>query len=102
MAPELTTCYNVNPYDPSKVDVWAAAVVIFVMLTGCLPYVADSLGELFYKIANDDPLSGLEPRMLSKLSPNAIEFLEFVLVKNPTERPTAKEVLSHSWLKEIV
>jgi len=51
MPPEIVK--NIN-YD-SKVDIWSAGVVTYVLITGKPPFFGKSKSELYKAIENDEP-----------------------------------------------
>jgi serine/threonine-protein kinase len=52
MAPEQLAGQEVD----GRSDLYALAVALYQLLTGILPFRGDSLAQLLYKIANDDPV----------------------------------------------
>ncbi|KAJ8554785.1 hypothetical protein ON010_g9696 [Phytophthora cinnamomi] len=99
LAPE---CCSGEPYDPFKVDIWAVGVIFFIFLFGRLPFTSESARELFDEITRAEVvLPGLdESRREQTLSPEAHDLLHRLLEKDPEQRITIAEALSHSWLHQ--
>ena len=84
-------------YD-SKVDVWSAGVVVFILLSGTPPFVSESKEEVFRQIK--DKVHTYEGAEWSKVSSHAKNFLKLCLDKNPRTRPSAEQLLNHPWLAQ--
>lgn len=92
IAPEIITS-AANGYEGSKVDVWAAGVILFGMLAGYLPFDAESTKDL-YKAIVHSPVS--YPRHFSY---DVIKLLRVMLQKDPEKRPTMEQVKSFPWFR---
>jgi 5'-AMP-activated protein kinase catalytic alpha subunit len=88
-APEILSC---QPYDGMKSDLWSCRVVLFKMITGSLPFDKFSFSRTINLIKNCDFSI---PQTVSKSASNLIQSL---LVLNPEQRLSPKEVLKHEWL----
>ncbi|PFH37490.1 calcium-dependent protein kinase CDPK6 [Besnoitia besnoiti] len=80
-----------------KCDVWSAGVVMYFLLSGCLPFTGTSLEEVQEKATYAEPNYALECR---HLTPQAIDLLKRMLTKDPRQRPSASEVLKHVWFNQ--
>eukprot|EP00798_Chlamydomonas_sp_ICE-L_P002094 gene2094-18151_t len=102
MAPEVLACPNKNsPYDnkhnPSweytyKVDCWSIGIMVHEMLTGFTPFKGETEAETFENIMS------MTPDYPSILSPGAIDLISRALVRNPSERISIQEMVSHPWV----
>ena len=79
-----------------KCDIWSAGVVVFVMLSGLLPFDGSTPTDVFTAVVRSDvPYSKVAP---GKISAQARCFLQSVMSPNPSKRPSATEALRHPWL----
>jgi len=72
-----------KPVD-GKADQYSLAVMLYEVLTGEKPFVADSLPTLLFKVVSEMPAP--MPRMNPTLSPQIDEVLQRALAKNPADR----------------
>ncbi|KAJ3339733.1 hypothetical protein HDU93_007849 [Gonapodya sp. JEL0774] len=93
LAPEVLADEK-TPYDKA-VDIWASGVVLY-MLGGVFPFYSPSDRHLREAIATAEPVFH-EP-YFAGVSPQARDLVCRMLRKNPSNRPTAAEVLQHPWL----
>lgn len=84
-------------YDGIAADVFAAASVLFTMLTSTLPYQAPLMCDpLYYELIHVKDLSGRLARMRVNISAAAQELIMLMY----TGRYTAAELLRHRWFIE--
>jgi serine/threonine-protein kinase len=75
MSPEqMKSAKDVNP----QTDIWAMGIVLFELLSGRLPFLAESLPELFYRVATEPPpsLRGIRPEVPEELEAVVARCLE--------------------------
>lgn len=95
MAPELITSRMCAP----SCDIWAAGVILYIMLVGYPPFWGDSNRDILEKTAQgkyhmfeDD---------WKEISDDARSLVKWMLTLEAAKRPTASEVLNHPWVKQL-
>lgn len=97
MSPEIYG--NREPFDGYAVDMWAAGVILFLMLTGFPPWErACGTDERFKYMTN-----GYLVQMLTEwnlgLSQDAMDLLQRMLFVDPKDRLSLDQVRSHPWMQ---
>jgi 5'-AMP-activated protein kinase catalytic alpha subunit len=82
-----------DQYEGPPVDVWAAGVILFEMLTSRLPFMADTIGNLAALIVR------ARVRYPMFLSPYARDLLSHIIVADPELRYTTAEIRAHPWFR---
>jgi serine/threonine protein kinase/class 3 adenylate cyclase len=74
-------------------DLWSLGVVAYRALTGQLPFIGESLGDLIIRICTDTPAP--PSSILPGLSPDVDRFFEKALARDPAQRwSSAREMAS--------
>lgn len=96
VAPERVTGSSRN--DPAS-DIWSFGIALYILLTGALPYEAESLADLAAKVTEDGPIPLEE--VAPWLPPSLRSLVQCCLRREPSERPTAKQLLEEFEALEI-
>ena len=78
-----------------KIDIWSAGIVLYMMLSGIQPFDDDNVPKVISKIT----LAELDfnDKIWMEISLNAQFLIRQMLSKEANMRPSASEVLGHSW-----
>ncbi|OBA28027.1 Pkinase-domain-containing protein, partial [Hanseniaspora valbyensis NRRL Y-1626] len=88
MRPEYTT----------QVDMWSLGCLVYVIMTGHLPFSASSEEDLFKQIKIGEFHQG--PLKMNNISEKGQSFLKALICVDPSKRLNAEEALKHSWFLE--
>mmetsp|Transcript_68672 Transcript_68672/g.143297 ORF Transcript_68672/g.143297 Transcript_68672/m.143297 type:complete len:407 (+) Transcript_68672:163-1383(+) len=83
----------------AKVDVWAAGVILYVMLCGFQPFQLESQNAM-YQAIQYGRFSFPSPEW-DVVSQEAKDYIKTVLQVKPSKRPTAADCLKHPWIKQV-
>lgn len=92
IAPEIITSAS-EGYEGSKVDVWAAGIILFGMLAGFLPFDEVDTKALYRSIVHS-PI-----QYPPHFSYDVIKLLRSMLQKDPNRRPSMEQVKAFAWFK---
>jgi len=107
MASAMTTCCGSPSYVAPEVlqqgtyndvcDIWSIGVILYVLLSGYLPFYAETQDELFDKI-----LSGqfsFRNKVWDDITPLAKDLVSKMLTLDERARPSAAKCFEHEWFK---
>ncbi|XP_005999489.1 testis-specific serine/threonine-protein kinase 6 [Latimeria chalumnae] len=105
--PELSTTYCGSaayappevllgvPYDPKKYDIWSMGVILYVMVTGCMPFDDSNISKL-PKCQQKGVVYPQGIPVDDKCQNLVTELLQF----SPPTRPSASQVAKNAWFQE--
>jgi len=100
MAPEVVG-HTVQTATLAAIDLWAAGVMLYVLLTGDAPAQEDEVRILGKKDALEEAQEVLDKAFaaqeLALASPEALSLLRALLTLDPGTRATASQALDHAW-----
>ena len=92
MAPEvLEGKYN------CKCDIWAIGVLLYVFMSGYLPFQGENRNDVFFKIKNVN--YHFNHPEFETVSEECKDLIKILLIGDPVKRPFANEALEHPWFK---
>ena len=77
-------------------DVWAAGVILYLLLTGVHPFRGTSPEETKAYIRRAAP--SFKPHLWEGVTPYAKILLKSIFVKDPRKRPSCAEILRNNWI----
>ena len=92
MAPEVFR----GVYD-EKCDIWSSGVILYMLVSGCLPFPCPTEEEAERNICNAK--FSFPTEFFGKVSKECKDLIKKLLEKNQNKRPSALEALSHPWFK---
>jgi len=91
---------NRHPVDGPTGDLWAAGVILFVLLTGKFPYLQPDSNDVGFCWATNDIASLLQSWDIH-VSPSAVDLLQKMFQLYPNLRCTLAQVMEHPWVTGI-
>lgn len=104
MAPEIL-CKQ--PYDGEKVDIFAAGVVLFMLMTGTHPFNSTAPNDSYYRLireGNFERFWGFHTRKRSgfpqaNYPPQVVHLINWMIGSDPATRPSLSDVRNHEWMQ---
>ncbi|XP_076319759.1 serine/threonine-protein kinase 17B-like isoform X2 [Tachypleus tridentatus] len=86
-------------YEPISLatDMWSIGVLAYVLLSGHTPFGGETKQETFWNITSRNV--EFPEELFGGVSNDAKDFIQRLLITEPSERMTAKESLLHSWIR---
>ena len=83
-----------------EVDIWALGVILFVLLTGGLPFQGSS-DEQTYGLIRYGNVSFGNGLAAWSVSLQAEDLVKWMLQRDPSKRPTASQLLTNPWIARV-
>jgi serine/threonine protein kinase len=96
IAPEILA--NEVPFNGFLVDMWAAGVILFILLTGVPPVETASPLDSRFRMIRDGGLRNMLLQWNIIISDAAMDLLQHMLRANPNDRLTIEQIRSHPWM----
>lgn len=104
MAPEI---HAKTPYSGVVVDLFASAVILFIIFTGGPPFGKADPKDPYYKLLTvnkHDTFWAAHSRGKPKdfFSPEFKDLMNHMFAHSPTQRLSLSEIISHPWMKKNI
>lgn len=96
MSPEIYK--NSAPFDGYAVDMWAAGVILFLMLMGFPPWDRACQTDERFKYMSAGYLVQMLTEWEMGISPDAMDLLQRMLFLDPKDRLSLDQVRAHPWM----
>lgn len=93
VAPEVLS----KLYGP-EADIWSAGVMLYILLSGVPPFWAETDAGIFKEILGGK--LDFQTRPWPSISEGAKDLIRKMLIRDPKQRLTAYQVLSHPWIDD--
>ena len=96
-APEI---YSKLPFNGRSCDIFALGVVMFIVVTGEMPFRSSNRSDGFYSMIIDNDYDSFWSNRRVQVSENFKNLFNMMITLNPTQRPSIEEVLRCKWMVE--
>lgn len=87
-----------EPFDGFAIDLWATAVILFIMLVGLPPWEFAREEDPRYRMVVRGGLTKMLRSWDREISPTAADLLQRMLREDPRQRLSLIEVQDHAWV----
>jgi serine/threonine protein kinase len=96
MSPEILA--NTESFDGFAIDLWAAGVILYIMLTGFPPYDQANRTDVRFDLIVSGRLMEQLVNWDIHLSEEAGDLMQKMLLLHPRDRLSLAEVMTHPWV----
>lgn len=96
MSPEIFE--NKESFDGFAIDLWAAGVILYIMLTGFPPYDHATRADQRFEIIVEGQLMEQLRTWDIEISDEAGDLLQSMMKVNPRDRLSLEKVMNHPWV----
>jgi serine/threonine protein kinase len=96
MSPEVFA--NTDNFDGFAIDLWAAGVILYIMLTGFPPYDQASITDQRFELIVTGRLGEQLRNWDICLSDEACDLMQRMLQLKPGKRMTLAQIMAHPWI----
>lgn len=90
---------NTEPFDGYAIDVWAAGIILFIMLVGLPPFEWAHPDDPRYRMITKGGLMTMLQKWNRPISEAAGDLLQRMLRADPRDRLSLTEVIDHEWIQ---
>jgi len=91
---------NEAPFDGFAIDLWAAGIVLFVMLVGLPPFDWAGPDDARYRMVMKGKLAHMLNKWERPIPADAMDLLARMMREDPADRLCLREVMEHPWVTE--
>eukprot|EP00565_Helicotheca_tamesis_P002676 CAMPEP_0185730532 /NCGR_PEP_ID=MMETSP1171-20130828/10173_1 /TAXON_ID=374046 /ORGANISM="Helicotheca tamensis, Strain CCMP826" /LENGTH=390 /DNA_ID=CAMNT_0028399603 /DNA_START=119 /DNA_END=1288 /DNA_ORIENTATION=- len=89
---------NTDSFDGFAIDVWAAGIILFIMLVGLPPFEWANREDPRFRMITGGGLMRMLTQWQRPISPEAGDLLQRMLREDPRERLSLVEIMDHAWV----
>ncbi|EMR08788.1 hypothetical protein PNEG_02958 [Pneumocystis murina B123] len=97
MAPEVI--HNQKQGYSAKIDIWSLGCLVLEMFAGKRPWSDDEAIGVMFKVGNEHLAPPIPHDIQQNIKSDALDFLKLCFIVDPSLRPTARQLLSHPFIK---
>lgn len=87
-------------FNPMVADIWAAGIILFIVLTGVPPIDKATHADIRYSMICEGRLQEMVNNWNIDMEPQVVDLIQRLLRSDPMERLTIPEILEHAWLQD--